>query len=135
MLSHRNLQAALAATSSTSTTSIRRRDRLRGADLARRGLVQPAFVARAARHVVPESGGFDPAELVALSRSVGRLCMFAAPTMVHRLVDHVAASGAPSDGFKTIVYGGGPMYVEDIRRALATMGRASSRSTARASRR
>jgi long-chain acyl-CoA synthetase len=48
--------------------------------------------------------------------------MFAAPTMVHRLVDHVAATGAPSDGFKTIVYGGGPMYVEDIRRALATMG-------------
>jgi long-chain acyl-CoA synthetase len=55
--------------------------------------------------------------------------------MVHRLVEHVAATGAPCDGFKTIVYGGGPMYAEDIRRALATMGRASSRSTARASRR
>jgi len=79
-------------------------------------------LARAARHVVPLSGGFDPAELVALSQSVGRLCLFAAPTMVHGLVDHVAASGAPSDGFKTIVYGGGPMYGEDIRRALATMG-------------
>ena len=86
------------------------------------GMYNFAFVARAARHVVPVSGGFDPAELVALSRSVGRLCMFAAPTMVRRLVEYVAATGAPADGFKSIVYGGGPMYVEDIQRALATMG-------------
>ena len=86
------------------------------------GLYNFAFVARAARHVVPRSGGFDPAELVALSRSVGRLCLFAAPTMVNRLVDHIAASGDPVDGFKTIVYGGGPMYAEDIRSALATLG-------------
>ena len=56
------------------------------------------------------------------ARDVGRLCLFAAPTMVQRLVEHVAASGAPCDGFKTIVYGGGPMYGQDIRRALATMG-------------
>ncbi|WPC66072.1 AMP-binding protein [Rhodoferax ferrireducens] len=86
------------------------------------GMYNFAFVAKAARHVVPASGGFDPAELVALSRSVGRLCMFAAPTMVKRLVEHVAATGALCDGFKTIVYGGGPMYVEDIAGALATMG-------------
>ena len=86
------------------------------------GMYNFAFVARAARHVVPASGGFDPAELVALSRSTGRLCLFAAPTMVRRLVDQLAASGEASDGFKTIVYGGGPMYVADIQRALAVMG-------------
>ena len=86
------------------------------------GLYNFAFVARAARHVVPASAGFDPAELVALSRSVGRLCLFAAPTMVRRLVEHLRAIAAPCDGFKTIVYGGGPMYGEDIARALATMG-------------
>ncbi|MDZ7592015.1 MAG: AMP-binding protein [Rubrivivax sp.] len=86
------------------------------------GLYNFAFVARAARHIVPASGGFDPAELVALSRSVGRLCLFAAPTMVKRLVEYLAASGAPADGFKTLVYGGGPMYAQDIQAALATMG-------------
>src|SRR5690606_27691676 len=37
-------------------------------------------------------------------------------------VAHVEATGANTDGFKTIVYGGGPMYVEDLRRALAAMG-------------
>jgi long-chain acyl-CoA synthetase len=86
------------------------------------GLYNFMHVIKGARHVIPRSGGFDPAELVELARTVGRLSMFAAPTMVRRLVDHVAASGAEVSGFKTIVYGGGPMYVEDLRRALEVMG-------------
>lgn len=86
------------------------------------GLYNFAHVLKAARHVVPASGGFDPAELCALAESVGRLSFFAAPTMVRRLVEHVAASGANSRGFKTIVYGGGPMYGEDIRRGLDVLG-------------
>lgn len=86
------------------------------------GLYNFAFVAKAAKHVVPKSGGFEPEELVTLSKSVGRLCMFAAPTMVKRLVEYIQQSKSSSDGFKTIVYGGGPMYVEDIRLALDVMG-------------
>jgi long-chain acyl-CoA synthetase len=42
--------------------------------------------------------------------------------MVKRLVDHITASGAPVDGFKTLIYGGGPMYAADMRRALDVMG-------------
>ncbi|WP_265946784.1 class I adenylate-forming enzyme family protein [Dechloromonas sp. A34] len=86
------------------------------------GLYNFAHVLKAARHVVPVSGGFDPAELCELAESVGRLSFFAAPTMVRRLVEHVATSGADPRGFKTIVYGGGPMYVEDIRRGLDVLG-------------
>lgn len=86
------------------------------------GMYNFAFVAKAARHVVPVSGGFDPAELLALSHRIGRLCLFAAPTMVKRLVAHLRDTGAPAHGFKTIVYGGGPMYVEDIQDALGVMG-------------
>lgn len=74
------------------------------------------------RHVVPASGGFDAAELFELSRSVGRLTLFAAPTIVKRLVDHAEATGEAATGFKTIVYGGAPMYLADIQRALRTMG-------------
>jgi len=123
MLSHRNLQAALACYFIDVDDVDPRDATVYAAPISHgAGLYNLPFMARAARHVVPVSGGFDPDELVALSHSVGRLCLFAAPTMVQRLVDRVAATGAPSDGFKTIVYGGGPMYVEDIRRALATMG-------------
>lgn len=79
-----------------------------------------------ARHVVPASGGVEPAELFALGRSLGPLSTFAAPTIVKRLVDYAEASAltpeACAASFKTIVYGGAPMYVADIQRALRVMG-------------
>jgi len=86
------------------------------------GLYNYAHMLRGARHVVPESGGFDPAELADLAARVGHLTLFAAPTMVHRLVAHLKQTGQGGSGFKTIVYGGGPMYVEDLRRAMDVMG-------------
>jgi long-chain acyl-CoA synthetase len=79
-----------------------------------------------ARHVVPASGGVDPAELFELGWRLGPLSTFAAPTIVKRLVDHAEQAGVGVDGaaraFKTIVYGGAPMYVADIERALRMMG-------------
>ncbi|MBU1351192.1 MAG: AMP-binding protein [Gammaproteobacteria bacterium] len=86
------------------------------------GLYNYAQVLRGGRHVVPLSGGFEPAELVQLAARVRQLTLFAAPTMVHRLVDHVRATGADGSGFKTIIYGGGPMYADDLRTALDTLG-------------
>ncbi|HEY0856882.1 MAG TPA: AMP-binding protein [Albitalea sp.] len=86
------------------------------------GLYCLPHVAAAARHVVPESRGFDAAEILTLARSLRDVSMFAAPTMVRRLVEHAAAQGEEGEGLKTVVYGGGPMYVEDIQRALQVMG-------------
>jgi long-chain acyl-CoA synthetase len=48
--------------------------------------------------------------------------MFAAPTMVRRLVDTTKKGGENGEGIRTIIYGGGPMYLADIRDAIATMG-------------
>lgn len=86
------------------------------------GLYNYVHMLRGARHLIPSSGGFDCGELVELAGRVGRLTMFAAPTMVKRLVDHVVEHAADPAGFKTIVYGGGPMYVEDIQQALSVFG-------------
>jgi long-chain acyl-CoA synthetase len=86
------------------------------------GIYAIPHVMAGARHVIPASGGFDPAEMFELARTVGRLSMFAAPTIVKRLVDPAEATGADCSGFKTIVYGGAPMYVADIQRALRVMG-------------
>jgi len=77
-------------------------------------------VARAGLNVVPESGGFDAPEIYALLRAHRGVTMFAAPTMVKRLVDHPA--DADTANLKTIVYGGGPMYVADCKAALARFG-------------
>ena len=84
------------------------------------GLYILPHVARAAVNVAPESGGFEPDEIYALLRCWHGASMFAAPTMVKRLVDHVSA--ADTSNLKTIVYGGGPMYVEECKRALNRFG-------------
>lgn len=123
MQTHRNLYAMTACYFSDVDTVTEQDTIVYAAPMSHgAGLYNFAFVARAARHVVPVSGGFDPAELVVLSASLGQLCFFAAPTMVKRLVEYIQQHGSPVDGFKTIVYGGGPMYVKDIQTALQVMG-------------
>ncbi len=86
------------------------------------GLYNFMHVIRGARHVVPVSGGFDPAEILLLAPRVGNISMFAAPTMVRRLVDRAKAEGVTGEGIKTISYGGGPMYLADIIEAVEVMG-------------
>ncbi|MDF2466699.1 MAG: AMP-dependent synthetase [Ramlibacter sp.] len=86
------------------------------------GIYAIPHVMAGARHVVPASGGFDAAEVFEVAGAIGRLSMFAAPTIVKRLVDHAEATGADCAGIKTIVYGGAPMYAADIQRAIRVMG-------------
>jgi acyl-CoA synthetase (AMP-forming)/AMP-acid ligase II len=86
------------------------------------GLYNFMYVMRGARHVVPESGGFEANEVLALAHSLRNISMFAAPTMVRRLVDWAKTEGSNGDGIRTVVYGGGPMYVADIEEAVAVMG-------------
>jgi long-chain acyl-CoA synthetase len=90
------------------------------------GIYAIPHVMAGARHVVPLSGGVDAAELFELGWQLGALTTFAAPTIVKRLVDHVEQAQisveAVARAFKTIVYGGAPMYVADIERALRLMG-------------
>lgn len=84
------------------------------------GLYMLPHVCKAGVNVVPESGGFDPAEIADLAGRWGAVSMFAAPTMVKRMVDF-SGDIAP-EGFRTITYGGAPMYVEDAVRALDRFG-------------
>jgi long-chain acyl-CoA synthetase len=86
------------------------------------GLYNFIHVRKGARHVVPPSQGFDPAEIFELSRALRNVSMFAAPTMVRRLVEHAQAAGETGEGIKTIVYGGGPMYLADVTKALSVLG-------------
>ncbi|MEK9658389.1 MAG: AMP-binding protein [Chloroflexota bacterium] len=123
MLTHHNL----AAMSTSYTLDV---DEVSGADAALyaaplshgAGLYNFMHVRRGARHVVPRSHGFDPAEILDLGERVGGLSFFAAPTMLKRLVEEARRTGRTGEGIKTVVYGGGPMYLADIEEALAVMG-------------
>jgi len=86
------------------------------------GLYLLPHVLNAAVNVVPESGGFDPAEMVALLARWPKSCFFASPTMVKRLVAHPGLHDATLGQLKSIVFGGAPMYVEDLRAAYAKLG-------------
>ena len=75
-----------------------------------------------ARHVCPVSGGFDPSEILDLAAHHNDVHMFAAPTMVRRLTDVAKAQDRDGQGLRTIVYGGGPMYLADIEDAVDHFG-------------
>jgi long-chain acyl-CoA synthetase len=84
------------------------------------GLYIMPHVMRLGVNVIPESGVFEPDEIFRLFGAWPRTSMFAAPTMIKRLVD--AAGDCPADNIRTIVWGGAPMYVEDALRALDRLG-------------
>ncbi len=84
------------------------------------GLYIMGNVARRAVQVIPESGGFEPEEVFALIEAWPQTSMFAAPTMIKRLVD--CAADCRPDNVRTLVWGGAPMYVEDTVKALDRFG-------------
>ena len=84
------------------------------------GLYALAHVMRASCHIIPASRGFDAAEIYELIEAWPNLVFFAAPTMLKRLLDHPADTD--TNNLKTIIYGGGPMYLEDTLTALQKFG-------------
>jgi long-chain acyl-CoA synthetase len=84
------------------------------------GLYMMAQVARLGVNVVPESNSFDAEEVFGLFDAWPRSSMFAAPTMVKRLVDCKAQCN--TDHIRTIIWGGAPMYVADARSAIERFG-------------
>jgi long-chain acyl-CoA synthetase len=86
------------------------------------GLYMVPHVIQGACQLIPESGQFDPPEIFELLRVWTGVSMFAAPTMVRRLVDHPGAAEANHAAIRAIVFGGAPMYVADLKAAIARFG-------------
>jgi long-chain acyl-CoA synthetase len=123
MLTHRNLLAAVQGYLSDVDAVPDEATILHAAPISHgSGLYNFMFVLRGALQAVPESGGFQPDEMLSLFRHHRDVVLFAAPTMLKRLVDHAKVTGSGPGGLRTIVYGGGPMYVADCKDALAVLG-------------
>ena len=121
MLSHRNLMAMTVAHLADFDAPDENCSLVHGAPMSHgSGLYIPPYVLRGARQVIPESGAFEPG---GVPRSVR------APPGLQRLpgADHGAAPRRDRPRrvrrkLRTIVYGGGPMYVDSLKKAMAAFG-------------
>lgn len=110
MLTHRNLMAMTLAHLADVERIDEHCSQVHAAPMSHgSGLYAPAYVARGARQVVSASQGFDPRE-------------FLVPTMVQRLRLAAEAAGRRPRALRSVIYGGGPMYLEELKKSLATFG-------------
>jgi acyl-CoA synthetase (AMP-forming)/AMP-acid ligase II len=126
MLSHRNLMAMALAHLADLDDPDETGCLIHAAPMSHgSGLYILPYLARGAAQVVPASGSFEAEEFLALCAAHAGCAAFLAPTMVQRV--RRAAEGAgegrgrPS-GLRCIVYGGGPMYVAELKAARAVLG-------------
>jgi fatty-acyl-CoA synthase len=120
MLSHRNLMAMTVTHLADFDAPDENCSLVHGAPMSHgSGLYIPPYVLRGARQVIPESGAFEPEEFLDLCEHHPGCSAFLAPTMVQRLVQ---TGRACPRNLRTVVYGGGPMYVDSLKKAMAAFG-------------
>ncbi|MCA0206916.1 MAG: AMP-binding protein [Proteobacteria bacterium] len=84
------------------------------------GLYMLAALLKGAQVLI--STGFDVAEVETALRQYRRLSLFAVPTILNRLVAAWETREVPLQNLRCIVYGGAPMYVADLERAIDLFG-------------
>jgi long-chain acyl-CoA synthetase len=86
------------------------------------GLFTLAHVMKGARNVIPDTTSFDPDEICRLMRTFGSATAFMSPTMLGRFLAAPALNDEVIAQTRTILCGGAPIYVEDMKRALTVLG-------------
>ena len=86
------------------------------------GLFSLFHVAKGSNQVIPGSRGFQEEELAGLVDHYPNALLFLAPTMLNRFAAHPATARMKTQNLKTLIYGGAPMYLEDLKRALERLG-------------
>lgn len=123
MLSHRNLMAMTLAHLADVEPLDDHCSQVHAAPMSHgSGMYIPAYVSCGARQVIPASGGFEPEEFLALCAQHPGVGAFLAPTMVQRLRLALPPASPPPSGLRSIIYGGGPMYVQELKQSLAAFG-------------
>jgi len=84
------------------------------------GLYALPFLMKGGHQVV--LSGFDIEYLGQALERYSNVTLFAAPTMLARLANSPRSADLKIENLRTIYYGGGPMYVADLERALRIFG-------------
>ncbi|MGB7301873.1 MAG: AMP-binding protein [Burkholderiaceae bacterium] len=121
MITHRNLMAASLCYLADVDTSPPWHSILHPAPLSHgSGLYALPHLMKGSCQVVPESGGFDASEIFDMIDHWPNTVFFAAPTMIRRLTAHPIERNF--SGLKSILYGGAPMLVADVKSYLDRFG-------------
>ncbi|MDR6511552.1 acyl-CoA synthetase (AMP-forming)/AMP-acid ligase II [Novosphingobium capsulatum] len=79
-------------------------------------------VARAAKTVLPSSDRFDAAEIWGLIEQRRVTNIFTVPTILKLMTEHPSVAEHDHGTLRHVIYAGAPMYREDQKHALATLG-------------
>lgn len=87
------------------------------------GLWIPPITAGLGTHLIPTSRSFDPDQILRLIQEhrVTKI-VFIAPTMITMLLNSAAIDKYDTSSLRFVGYGGSPMYVEDLKRAVKRFG-------------
>ena len=86
------------------------------------GMMALAFVMKAAAQVILQPSGFDTARFLDSVSRFGVTHTWLVPTQIRMVLDHPGLDDADLSTLKTVVYGGAPMYVEDLKEAIRRIG-------------
>ena len=86
------------------------------------GLYVLPNIARTSTNVILNSKSFDAVEVFKTIQSNRITNLFAAPTMVKILIDHPAIGQYDLNSLRSLIYGGGPIHVNDLKKAVTTLG-------------
>lgn len=81
-----------------------------------------AATAKGSRQIIPVSTAFDAEEILSLMESEKVTNTWLVPTQINRLVDAPSSSSRDLAALHTVVYGGAPFHVEDLKLAISTFG-------------
>jgi len=84
------------------------------------GLYGLSHVLKGANNVIYKS--FETGQILESFGLYENVTLFAAPTMVTRLLHDPACGNCDTSGLRTIAYGGAPMYVADLKDGLEKLG-------------
>jgi len=86
------------------------------------GLYALPNIGKGAANVILESKSFDAEEIFKTIQEYRVTNIFAAPTMVKLMVDSPAVDQYDHSSLKALNYGGAPMLVEDLKKAIEKLG-------------
>ena len=86
------------------------------------GLSMFHHLARGAANAIPEMSHFDPPAIFAAIERTRATTLFLVPTMINILMSSPDVANYDLSSLHSVVYGGGPMYEDQITQAIETFG-------------